>query len=108
MARLGIGQALLPLGAFVRSAFPLQSAVAKGLRVKQQARAIDLLPTLLDLMALKAPPGVQGTSLMPALAGKPLPASFSYIETLYPKINMGWAELRGIRTNQWKYIRAPK
>jgi tetratricopeptide (TPR) repeat protein len=23
-------------------------------------------------------------------------------------INMGWAELRGIRTNRWKYIRAPK
>ena len=21
---------------------------------------------------------------------------------------MGWAELRGIRTDQWKYIRAPK
>src|ERR1022692_5309326 len=21
---------------------------------------------------------------------------------------MGWAELRGIRTNQWKYIRAPR
>ena len=29
-------------------------------------------------------------------------------ETLYPKINLGWAELRGIRTNQWKYIRAPR
>jgi choline-sulfatase len=32
----------------------------------------------------------------------------SYAETLYPKINMGWAELRGIRTNHWKYVRAPK
>jgi tetratricopeptide (TPR) repeat protein len=60
------------------------------------------------LMGLKAPPGVQGTSLAPALTGKPLPAPYSYIETLYPKINMGWAELRGIRTNRWKYIRAPK
>jgi tetratricopeptide (TPR) repeat protein len=32
----------------------------------------------------------------------------SYAETLYPKINLGWAELRGVRTNDWKYIRAPK
>ena len=23
-------------------------------------------------------------------------------------MNMGWAELRGIRTARWKYIRAPK
>jgi tetratricopeptide (TPR) repeat protein len=30
------------------------------------------------------------------------------VETLFPKINMGWAELQGIRTNRWKYIRAPK
>jgi arylsulfatase A-like enzyme len=29
-------------------------------------------------------------------------------ETLFPKINMGWTELRGIRTNRWKYLRAPK
>src|SRR5262249_44516545 len=36
------------------------------------------------------------------------PASDAYLETLYPKINLGWAELRSIRTNRWKYIRAPK
>jgi tetratricopeptide (TPR) repeat protein len=33
---------------------------------------------------------------------------YSYTETLYPKINHGWAELRGLRTDRWKYIRAPK
>jgi choline-sulfatase len=79
-----------------------------GMRVKQQARTIDLLPTLLDLMGGKAPAEVQGASLVPALAGKEDPDTWSYIETLYPRINMGWAELRGIRTNRWKYIRAPK
>jgi len=82
--------------------------IPKGLRVKQQARAIDVLPTLLDLMGRPVPPGVQGTSLTPVFAGKPLPASEAYIETLYPKINMRWAELRGIRTDRWKYIRAPR
>jgi hypothetical protein len=44
---------------------------------------------------------------VPAFTGKPV-ASWSYLETLYPKINMGLAELRGIRTNGWKYIQAPK
>jgi arylsulfatase A-like enzyme/tetratricopeptide (TPR) repeat protein len=82
--------------------------VPKDLRVKQQARAIDVLPTVLDLMGSKSPPDAQGISLTPAFAGKQLPSSFAYLETLYPKINMRWAELRGIRTNRWKYIRAPK
>ena len=82
--------------------------VPAGLRIKQQARAIDLLPTLLELTGGKVPPGVQGTSLVPAFSGKEVPTVYSYAETLFPKFNMGWAELRGMRTNRWKYIRAPK
>jgi choline-sulfatase len=93
----------------LRIAFLLAGpGVPKGLRVKQQARAIDVLPTVLNLMGRQVPPGVQGTSLAPAFEGKSVPASYAYIETLYPKINMRWAELRGIRTSRWKYIRAPK
>ena len=38
----------------------------------------------------------------------PRATDISYGETLYPKMNMNWAELRSIRTNRWKYIRAPK
>jgi len=82
--------------------------VPKGLRVKQQARTVDLLPTVLDLMGDKAPHDVQGTSLVPAFSGKEVATGYSYAETLYPKINHGWAELRGMRTSRWKYIRAPK
>jgi choline-sulfatase len=81
--------------------------VPAGVRVKQQARTIDLLPTLLDLLGGKASTEVQGVSLSPAIKGKEVAGS-SYIETLFPKLNMGWAELRGIRTNRWKYIRAPR
>jgi choline-sulfatase len=81
--------------------------VPAGLRVKAQVRTIDLLPTLLELMGGRAPGGVQGTSLAPTFTGKPV-ASWSYLETLYPKINLGWAELRGVRTDLWKYIQAPK
>jgi arylsulfatase A-like enzyme/cytochrome c-type biogenesis protein CcmH/NrfG len=79
-----------------------------GVRVRQQARTIDFLPTILDLMGGKAPTSVQGTSLRPSFTGHDIATSVSYAETLYPKINMGWAELRAIRTNQWKYVRAPK
>jgi choline-sulfatase len=92
----------------LRIAFLLSGpGVPAGLRVKPQARAIDLLPTVLELMGGKAPPSVQGASLVSTFKGKEA-AAWSYEESLYPKINMGWAELRGIRTNHWKYIRAPK
>jgi arylsulfatase A-like enzyme/Flp pilus assembly protein TadD len=82
--------------------------VPSGMRVKQQARSIDLLPTVLELMGGKVPEGVQGASLTPAFTGKQTPAAYAYMETLFPRINMGWTELRAIRTDRWKYIRAPR
>lgn len=82
--------------------------VPAGLRIQQQAREIDLLPTVLDLLGGKASSAVQGTSLVPAFSGKTVPTKYSYEETLYPKINMGWSELRGIHTAHWMYVRAPR
>ena len=81
--------------------------IPAGVRVKQQARTIDFLPTLLDLMGGQAP-DIQGVSLVPAFSGKAVASDISYAETLYPKMNMNWAELRAIRTSRWKYIRAPR
>ena len=82
--------------------------VPAGRRVKQQARTIDVLPTILDLMGGRIPENVQGVPLTGTFRGTENPAALSYIESMYPKLNMGWAELRGIRSNRWKYIRAPK
>ena len=93
----------------LRIAFTLSGpGVPSGLRVKQQARTVDFLPTILELMGGKAPASVQGVSLTPFFASKDAATAVSYAETLYPKINMGWVELRAIRTNHWKYIRAPR
>ena len=93
----------------LRIAFLLAGpGVPSGMRVKPQARTIDFLPTILELMGSAAPPGIEGVSLVPFFSGKDADTAVSYAETLYPKINLGWAELRGIRTNQWKYIRAPR
>jgi arylsulfatase A-like enzyme/Flp pilus assembly protein TadD len=82
--------------------------VPAGLRIRQQAREIDLLPTVLDLLGGKASSAVQGASLVPAFSGKTVPTRYSYEETLYPKINMGWSELRGIHTAHWMYVRASR
>ena len=92
----------------IRIAFLLAGpGIPAGLRVKPLARNIDLLPTVLESLDIKMPASLQGTSLTPAFKGKE-PAAWSYEESLYSKINMGWAELRGIRTNRWMYVRAPK
>ncbi len=82
--------------------------IPAGIRVQQQAREIDLLPTVLDLLGGKASSVVQGTSMVPAFSGKSVPSTYSYEETLVPKIDMGWAELRGIHTAHWMYVRAPR
>ena len=82
--------------------------IPAGVRVKQQARSIDFLPTLLELMGGSAPGNIQGVSLSPAFSGKPVATGMSYEETLYPKMNMNWSELRAVRAGRWKYIRAPR
>ena len=82
--------------------------IPAGLRVKQQVRSIDFLPTLISLLGGSAPNDIQGVTLTPAFSGAKTNTAISYEETLYPKLALGWAELRAIRTNHWKYIRAPK
>jgi choline-sulfatase len=82
--------------------------IPPGRRVLEQARSIDILPTILALLGGSSPSTVRGISLAPAFAGKPLPATVSYAETLFPKINLGWSELRAMRTRDWKYIQAPR
>ena len=59
-------------------------------------------------MGGRAPGDVQGAEPGAVLLGKAVATDISYAETLYPKMNMNWSELRAIRTNRWKYIRAPR
>ena len=82
--------------------------VPVGVRIKEQVRTIDLLPTLLALLGGETPTACQGVILVPAFTGQHVRTTYSYAESLIPKIDMGWAELRGMRTSKWKYIRAPR
>jgi arylsulfatase A-like enzyme/Flp pilus assembly protein TadD len=83
--------------------------VPAGRTVPQQVRSIDVLPTVTDYLGLPAGDGVQGSSFLVALLdGKAPRSNFCYMETLYPKTQMAWSELRGIRTDEWKLVIAPK
>jgi tetratricopeptide (TPR) repeat protein len=82
--------------------------IPRAKRIRDQARTIDLLPTVLDLIGGEIPQQCQGVSLVSAFSGQPVKTEHAYLEALFPKINMGWAELRAIRTNKWKYVQAPR
>ncbi|HVN81368.1 MAG TPA: sulfatase-like hydrolase/transferase [Terriglobia bacterium] len=85
------------------------SGVPEGQVITQQVRSIDVMPTILDYLGLSAGSQVQGTSLMPAIVeGKRVRTNYSYMETLYPKTHLGWSELRGMRTDEWKLVVGPK
>ena len=83
--------------------------VAKGAKVDQQVRSIDILPTVLDFLSISESTKSQGESLMPLLtSGHSVRTTYSYMETLYPRTAMGWSELRGVRAGDWKLVVAPK
>jgi len=77
--------------------------------VLQQVRSIDVEPTIADLLDLPAGDKAQGVSLKSSLVeGREPRSNYCYMETLYPKTTLGWSELRGMRTDEWKLIVAPK
>jgi choline-sulfatase len=79
-----------------------------GARTAGQFRSVDLLPTLLELLGLPAV-RTSGASRADALArGGRIPDNESYAESLYGAIHFGWARLRALRSQGWKYIEAPR
>jgi len=80
----------------------------RGATVEQPARLVDLFPTLLELMGWSAAPDLDGRSLVAALEGKPLAPLPVYGESAYARLGYGWAPLRFIVDEPWKYIEAPQ
>lgn len=79
-----------------------------GARVSGQFRSVDLLPTVLELVGVPAPP-TSGASRAPLLRpGGRIRESESYAETLYSQLHFGYAPLRALRSNGWKYVDAPR
>ena len=76
-------------------------------QISQQVRTIDIMPTILDIIKIGIPKFVQGKSLVPLIQGKELNLE-AYAETYFPLITNGWSELKAFRTDEWKYIQAPK
>ena len=72
------------------------------------ARGIDVAPTLLDYAGLRVPRGMQGRPLRPAAEGREMEDAPAYAESLFCRLNLGWAELHAWRTARWKLVEAPR
>jgi arylsulfatase A-like enzyme len=80
--------------------------IAAGTVAEAPVGLIDIFPTALAKLGLAAGQS-DGVDLSPALAGHPLPARSLYAESFAPLIDFGWAPLRALRRDRWKYIEAP-
>lgn len=67
----------------------------------------DIVPTILDILAIKPPSGLQGQSLRPALSAKPLPPRKIYFECMSPYYELGWAPLQGFIDGNLKFVGSP-
>jgi arylsulfatase A-like enzyme/Tfp pilus assembly protein PilF len=74
---------------------------------KTAARHVDLLPTVLDAVALPVPQGLAGRSLVDVAAGGPATEAATYFEALSGQLNRGWAPLYGLIQGGSKYVELP-
>jgi len=70
------------------------------------ARHVDIAPTILAALALPAPAGLPGRSLLAAVS-EPAEAITTYFEALSGQLNRGWAPLQGVIRGGKKYIDLP-
>lgn len=78
-----------------------------GTSVAAQVRTVDIAPTLMDLVGAAAPAKSDGESLGVYLSGKVDVSRPVFGETDYP-LRFGWAPLRSVRKDGFKFIEAPR
>jgi choline-sulfatase len=78
-----------------------------GREARNQVRTTDIMPTILDLLGVPAPVSLDGDSLKPFIAGTEAAPRTVIGETDYP-LRFGWAPLRSVRKEGFKFIEAPK
>lgn len=81
----------------------------RGKKVLQQARSVDIMPTLLQMAGVSVPESVQGRSLLHLiLDSSKLDPPPSYAECYYPQYHFGWSRLLSLRDERFKYIDTPQ
>jgi len=77
--------------------------------IESQVRSVDVAPTILDFVGLDPTPQMQGTSLLPLIENPSMPIQLAaYSDTIVPRNMHDYSHLRSLRTDDWKFILAPK
>lgn len=76
-------------------------------RVAAPAQLIDILPTVTRAVGASVPPGLRGMSLIELAQGKTRADHAIYSETLYPRLHLGWSQLRSLTDERDQYIESP-
>ncbi|MGH9390804.1 MAG: sulfatase, partial [Vicinamibacteria bacterium] len=84
------------------------SSLPAGKRIAAPARTIDILPTVLEALAVPAPEETQGRSLLPLVKGEATETPPAYAECYVSELNFRWAPLVALREEGYKYIEAPR
>jgi arylsulfatase A-like enzyme/Flp pilus assembly protein TadD len=79
-----------------------------GARVRGQFRSVDVMATVLDLLGQPAVATSGASRAAQVKAGGAIPPNESYAESLYGSLHFGWAPLRALRAEGWKFIDAPR
>ncbi|MEM9174822.1 MAG: sulfatase-like hydrolase/transferase [Myxococcota bacterium] len=86
------------------AAFP--GRIEEGTVVEDVVRNVDVMPTLLELLELAVPPGLDGASLVAAIEGADdRDATDAYAETLVDALRFDGAERYALQRGTWKLLR---
>ena len=86
--------------------FKLPRSAKGGTRDATPAGLRDLFPTLARLVGIPAPAEIEGRDLL--APGGTSGAAAVYSETYYPKIHLGWSELRSVVDARYHLIDGPR
>jgi arylsulfatase A-like enzyme/tetratricopeptide (TPR) repeat protein len=79
-----------------------------GKRVAAPAQLVDLFPTIAAAAGAEIPQGLPGMSLVDLAEGRGGADRAIYSETLYPRLHLGWSELRSLTDAKHHYIESPE
>ena len=78
-----------------------------GRRISVPAQLSDIVPTVDAVLGLPTPKEVSGTSLLD-IDGKGRAVRVIFGETLFPRLQLGWSDLRSVIENRYQYIYGPR
>jgi predicted Zn-dependent protease len=94
----------------------LPHGASAGKQVETRVELTDVMPTLLQAVAIEIPKEVQGQSLLelmkPGHQGEAAAEAWrdrgAYSQSEYSHLAYGWASLQSLRTGKYLYIQAPR